>query len=141
MLTNLRNDNFRHPYLKEVQQMIIILIVAATLLMGYMIYKKIRKGGNCCGEHETIAARTGPADGDIAHYPYRYTAEIEGIVCSRCVRNVENAFNSSDGIYAKAGTGTKTVKLYSKQKLSRREAAAILECTTYTLIDLKEENE
>ncbi|MBR4224007.1 MAG: hypothetical protein IKR73_04275 [Oscillospiraceae bacterium] len=121
--------------------MTVILVIAGVLLIGYLIYQKAVHGGSCCGEHEPTATKTGPADRDITNYRYRYTAEIEGMVCSRCVRNVENAFDAVDGIYAKAGAGTKTVMLYSKRRLSRKEAAAMLSGTSYTLTDLKEENE
>ncbi len=119
--------------------MTVIIIIAAVLLIGYMIYKKISHGGSCCGEHEKAAEKTQPADRDITHYPYRYIAGIEGMVCSRCVRNVENALNSEDGIYARAELGAKTVTIYSKHALERRETAMLLDSAGYTLTDLKEE--
>ena len=118
---------------------IITAAVCGVLLMAFTVIRRIRHGGSCCGEHEAAAAKIRAADRDLSHYPYRYTAEIEGMVCSHCVRNVENAFCSADGIYAAADLGRKTAKLYAKHPLTRREAAAVLDGTGYTLTAFKEE--
>lgn len=112
----------------------VILIVLTTI-------HKIRHGGSCCGEHEVAAIRIRTADRDLSHYPYHYTAEIEGMVCSHCVRNVENAFNSSDGVCAAIDLGSKTARLYAMHPLTRREAVAMLDGTSYTLTEFKEEKE
>ena len=120
----------------------IVMITAAVCgaaLIVLAITHKIRHGGSCCGEHEAAAARIRAADREISHYSYRYTVGIEGMVCSHCVRNVENAFHSAERIYAVADLGSKTVKLYAKHPLTRREASAILDGTSYTLTDFKEE--
>ena len=114
-------------------------IIAVLLLIAYTMYQKIRRGGSCCGEHEAEAARVSPADRDLSHYSFIYCACVEGMVCSRCVRNVENAFNSQEGMSAKAYLGAKTVTIYSKKPLDRREAAAIIDNAGYTLTDFKED--
>jgi hypothetical protein len=113
--------------------------VCGVALIAFTITHKIRHGGSCCGEHEAAAAKICAADRDLSHYPYHYTAEIEGMVCARCVRNVENAFHAAEGIYAVANLGNKTAKLYAKHPLNRKEAAAMLDGTNYTLTEFKEE--
>jgi len=115
--------------------------VCGVLLMIYIIIHKIRHGGSCCGEHEAAAAKIRASDRDLSHYPYHYTAEIEGMVCAHCVRNVENAFHKADDIYAVVDLGHKTAKLYAVHPLTRREAAAMLDGTSYTLTAFKEEKE
>ena len=63
------------------------------------------------------------------------------MVCSRCVRNVENAFYAAGGVYAAADLSHKTAKLYAVHPLTRKEAAAMLNGTSYTLSAFKEEKE
>ena len=103
------------------------------------MYRKINYGGGCCGEHEASAKKIRPKDRKLSNYPYKYTAKIGSMVCSHCVRNVENAFNSSDYIFAKVRLETKSAEIYSKRKLTRKDAAAILRNTAYTIMDFKEE--
>ncbi len=123
------------------QILVILTAVCGILLMTALIVRKLRHGGSCCGEHEAVAAKIRAADRDLSHYPYRYTAEIEGMVCSHCVRNVENAFHACEGICAVVDLGSKTAKLYAKHPLTRRETAAMLDGTSYTLTEFKEEKE
>ena len=77
----------------------IITAVCGAALIIFSIINKIRHGGSCCGEHEATADKIRVADHDLSHYPYHYTAEIEGMICIHCVRNVENAFHKFEGIY------------------------------------------
>lgn len=118
---------------------IIIVAVCCAVLIVRTIIHKIRHGGGCCGAHEAAADRIRAADCDLSHYPCHYTAEIEGMVCANCVRNAENAFHAAEGIYAAVDLGSKTAKLYAKHPLTRREAAAMLDGTGFTLTEFKEE--
>ena len=115
------------------------VLFGCILLLVFLMHRKINSGGGCCGEHEAAAKKIRPKDSKLSNYPYKYTAEIGGMVCSHCVRNVENAFNSEGYIFAKVHLETKTAEIYSKQKLTRKDAAAILNKTSYTITDLKEE--
>lgn len=119
--------------------MTLIIAAAAAVFLAVLIFAKLKHGGGCCGEHESAAAKIRSADADISHYPYRYEVGIEGMVCANCVRNAENAFNSAEGIFAKADLAGKSAVIYSKRKLERREAAAMLSGTSYTLTYLREE--
>ena len=115
-----------------------VIIAAVCAVLAVMIVGKIKHGGSCCGEHEAAAAKVRAADRDLSHYPYRYRAVIEGMVCANCVRNAENAFNSVEGICASVELGSKTADIRSKRRLERREAAAILDGTSYTLTEFEE---
>ena len=119
----------------------VIATVCGAALIVFSVIRKIRHGGSCCGEHEAAAVKIRAADRDLSHYPYHYTAEIEGMVCAHCVRNVENAFHSAEGIHAAVDLGRKTARLFAKHPLTRREAAAMLDGTSYTLTAFKEEKE
>lgn len=123
------------------QTAMIAAAVCGVILIVFSVIRKIRHGGGCCGEHEAAAAKIRAADRDPSHYPYHYTVGIEGMVCARCVRNAENAFHAAGGIYAVADLGSKSARLYAVHPLTRREAAAVLDGTGYTLTDFKEEKE
>lgn len=119
----------------------VIIAAAAIALLAVVIIRKLRHGGSCCGEHESIAAKVSAEDRDISHYPYRYRIGIEGMVCAGCVRNAENAFNRGEGIMARAELKSKTAVIYSKRRLERRQAAEFLSGTSYTLTDFREVKE
>ena len=118
-----------------------VIIAAVCTVLVVTIVRKIKHGGSCCGEHESAAAKIRAADRDLSHYPYRYRAVIEGMVCANCVRNVENAFNSAKGICASVELGSKTADIRSKRRLERRETAAMLDGTSYTLTEFEEVKE
>jgi len=117
--------------------LVIAVVAACIALIVFVTVRRINQGGGCCGEHEKAQKKVRPADMDKSHYPYRYTAKVEGIVCSNCVRRVENSFNSADGIYAKVNTDDNTVVMLSKHPLDRRAATEMLD-GSYFLSDFKE---
>ena len=80
---------------------IIVLIVAAIVVFGSINYiKKLKKGGDCCPEHEEATKSVKVKDRDKSHYPYEAKLAIDGMSCNNCVRNVENALNALDGTWA-----------------------------------------
>jgi len=80
---------------------IIVLIVAAIVVFGSISYiKKLKKGGDCCPEHEEATKSVKVRDRDKSHYPYEAKLAIDGVSCNNCVRNVENALNALDGTWA-----------------------------------------
>lgn len=85
----------------NVVNIIIVLIVAAIVLFGSINYiKKLKKGGDCCPEHEEATKSVKVKDRDKSHYPYEAKLAIDGMSCNNCVRNVENALNALDGTWA-----------------------------------------
>ena len=61
------------------------------------------------------------------------------MICANCVRNVENLFNSGNGILAKVDLANKTASIHTKQKFTNEDAVKILYGTSYTLIHYEEE--
>ena len=116
-----------------------VVLFGCIALLIYLMYRKVNFGGGCCGEHEAPAKRVRPKDSNISHYPFRYTAKIGGMVCSHCVRNVENKFNSADGIYAKVHLENKSAAVYSKHIITRNDAVKILDGTAYTILGFEED--
>ena len=85
----------------NIVNVIIVLIVAAIVVFGSINYiKKLKKGGDCCPEHEETTKSVKVKDRDKSHYPYEAKLAIDGMSCNNCVRNVENALNALDGTWA-----------------------------------------
>ena len=85
----------------NIVNIIIVLIVAAIVVFGSINYiKKLKKGGDCCPEHEEATKSVKVRDRDKSHYPYEAKLAIDGMSCNNCVRNVENALNALDGTWA-----------------------------------------
>ena len=85
----------------NIVNIIIVLIVAAIVVFGSINYiKKLKKGGDCCPEHEEATKSVKVKDRDKSHYPYEANLAIDGMSCNNCVRNVENALNALDGTWA-----------------------------------------
>lgn len=85
----------------NIVNIIIVLIVAAIVVFGSINYiKKLKKGGDCCPEHEEATKSVKVKDRDKSHYPYEAKLAIDGMSCNNCVRNVENALNTLDGTWA-----------------------------------------
>lgn len=85
----------------NIVNIIIVLIVAAIVVFGSISYiKKLKKGGDCCPEHEEATKSVKVRDRDKSHYPYESKLAIDGMSCNNCVRNVENALNALDGTWA-----------------------------------------
>ncbi|MBR1863813.1 MAG: ATPase P [Ruminococcus sp.] len=116
----------------------IIAVLSVGLLVWYVV-NKLGHGGSCCSGHEAAPKRIKPKDRDLSNYAYRYAVGVEGMVCTNCLRRVENAFNSNEGIYAKGSLENKTVRLYSKRELTRREAVGMLDGSSYTITGFMEE--
>ena len=85
----------------NIVNIIIVLIVAVIVVFGSINYiKKLKKGGDCCPEHEEATKSVKVKDRDKSHYPYEAKLAIDGMSCNNCVRNVENALNALDGTWA-----------------------------------------
>lgn len=87
-----------------------ILLILLIGLIVFLIVRKTRKGGACCGNPGEMVKKVPVRDRNKAHYPYRAELQIEGMTCENCAIRVENALNSLDGTWAKVDlTGKKAV--------------------------------
>ena len=116
------------------------LAAIIVLIIRYMMHH-LRSGGGCCGEHEAPARHIRAADRNPSHYPYHYTAQIDGMVCGNCARRVENLFNETGDCFASVDLAKKTAEIYTKRKTERTECAKMLENVGYTLIEWEEHHE
>ena len=96
-----------------------LLVLLLTALLGaalYLTIRKLRRGGGCCGEHETAAKKTVISDRNPSHYPYTVTLAIGGMTCENCARKVENALNRLDGTWASVSISDHTAKVRCKKQ-------------------------
>ena len=89
-----------------------LLLLAAWALRRTMI--RSRKGGGCCGEHESAEKKVTVSDRNKTHYPYAVLLQIGGMTCENCARKVENALNLLDGTWAVVSISGGSAKVLSK---------------------------
>ncbi len=97
--------------------MTVWVIALLAVLFAWALYKafrKLKKGGGCCGEHEAAEARVGVPDRKKAHYPYEAVLDIGGMTCENCARKVENALNGAGGVWASVSIASHQAKIRSK---------------------------
>ena len=94
------------------------VLTAALLLLAAWALRRIlirsRKGGGCCGEHESAEKKVTVSDRNKAHYPYAVLLQIGGMTCENCARKVENALNLLDGTWAVVSISGGSAKVLSK---------------------------
>ena len=92
-----------------------LFVILATLIISALLFtvRKFRKGGGCCGEHETVR-RNRTANRRRANYHYCISLDIGGMTCENCAIRLSNALNQSDGIFAKVFYETKKAQVYSE---------------------------
>jgi copper chaperone CopZ len=119
----------------------VAVYVVLVAIIGVAIYgtvKRARHGSSCCGEREAAPKKVKVSDRKASNYPYFYELRVDGMHCSNCARRVENAFNSTEGLWATADVGEKTVKLRSKMALNEAVCWKTLDDAGYTMLSMKE---
>lgn len=112
-----------------------LIIIIGALLIAYAVYGTVQKArgkskSSCCGSAESVLPKP-VADTDESHYPYRYLVSIEGMKCSNCAANVENAINASGDVWAHANLGRKRADVLSKTEKSEDDFVKALKGTGY----------
>ena len=115
----------------------IILICGAALII-YAIYGTVQKlrgksKSSCCGSPEAVIVKK-VADTDKSHYPFKYIISIDGMMCSNCAANVENAINAMDDTWACVELGRHRAVVLSKNEKNERDFAEALSKTSYSVI-------
>jgi len=116
---------------------ILILLAAAVVLSVKSIIHRIRCGSSCCGAKDAPAKKVKVQDKNKSHYPNSCTLTIDGMHCGNCVRAVENALNSMDGVWAKVSLETKRAHILSKQAVDRERFGKALADAGYTLLAIE----
>lgn len=112
-----------------------VIIIVGILLIVYAVYGTVRKArgkskASCCGTGETVLAK--PVDDiDESHYPFRYNVAVDGMKCSNCAANVQNAFNGIDGVWARVNLGRHRAEVLAKKEMKEETFTEALKGTGY----------
>lgn len=112
-----------------------LIIVIGALFIIYAVYATVQKArgksrSSCCGSAESVLPKP-VADTDESHYPYKYHVSIDGMKCSNCAANVENAINASGDTWANVNLGRKRAEVLSKTEKSETDFTKALKGTGY----------
>lgn len=119
-----------------------IIIIIGALLIAYALYGTIQKargkaGSSCCGSAESVLSKP-VEDTDESHYPYRYLVSIDGMMCSNCAANVENAINAMGDVWANVNLGRKRADVLSKTEKSKEDFVKALKGTGYKVMNCEQ---
>lgn len=122
----------------------IIIYIAAAVLVIYGVYHTVQKirgkaKSSCCGTPE-MRTTVKVEDRDESHYPYKYILGVDGMKCSGCAANVENALNGMDGTWARVNLGKKQAKVLAKREYNKEDFEIALLDTSYRLRDFSNLN-
>lgn len=114
-----------------------IIVICGAALIIYAIYGTVQRlrgksKSSCCGTSEAVAVNK-VADTDKSHYPYKYNLSIEGMMCSNCAANVQNALNAMGDVWATVELGRHRAKVLSKSEKTEDDFSDALRKTSYTV--------
>ena len=115
-----------------------VIIAVGALLIVCALWQTIQKfrgkskASSCCGSAEAVTVKK-VEDTDISHYPYRYRLAVEGMTCSRCAANVENALNSMPGVWSIVNLGKNEADVRTEQPTDEDTFARALDAASYGL--------
>ncbi len=118
----------------------VIIITVLILIVTYAIYstvRRIRFGSSCCGEKTPPDKKVRVKDRNKTNYPYKYELKIDGMHCPNCARRIENAFNSTDGRWARADIANNEVMLLSKHEETQRDLSDVVSSAGYVMLSYK----
>ncbi len=112
---------------------IVCIVIALVCVYGVFALRRKTTSG-CCGSGGETVKRIKPADRHIENYPYAYRLVIRGMTCQNCAKRVENAFNASEGLFAKADFSSGNATVHAKRELSEEELRGIVGKAGYSLV-------
>ena len=106
-----------------------LIIIAGILLIAYAVYGTVQKArgkakSSCCGSAESVLPKR-VEDTDESHYPFRYYVSIDGMKCSNCATNVENAINALGDTWAHVELGRHRAEVLSKKEKTEEDLKCI----------------
>lgn len=118
----------------------VVIIMALIVIVTGAIYstvRRIRFGSSCCGEKTPPDKKVRVKDKNRTNYPYEYVLKVDGMHCSNCARRIENAFNSTDGRWARADIANNEVMLLSKCEETQQDLSDVVSSAGYVMLSYK----
>lgn len=116
---------------------IILIIIVLVCIAIRRIFRTVRYGGSCCSSGSAMDKKIRVKDKKKANYPFSYKLRVDGMVCSGCVRRVENAINKDGELWAKVDLEHKEVHVLAKKEMKREDFADLLKGTSYTVLGME----
>lgn len=119
-----------------------IIVICGVILIIYAIYGTIQRlrgksKSSCCGTSDSVVVNK-VADTDKSHYPYKYVLSIDGMMCSNCAANVQNALNAMSDVWATVELGRHRAKVLAKNEKTESDFSDALRKTSYTIADFRQ---
>ena len=119
-----------------------LIIIIGILLIAYAVYGTVQKArgkakSSCCGSAETVLPKR-VEDTDESHYPYRYIVAIDGMKCSNCAANVENAINAQGDTWARVNLGRRRAEVLAKKEKTEDDFVRALKGTGYKVASFEQ---
>lgn len=103
----------------------LLVIVVVIAVKSYS--KKLVSG--CCGGGDVPKPRK--VDKNPDHYSYHVMLQIEGMTCENCAKQVENALNAIDGVWAEVDLKQNRAKVRQKEQIPVEKLCAAVEKAGY----------
>jgi copper chaperone CopZ len=112
-----------------------LIVIVGALLIVYAVCATVQKfrgksKSSCCGSAESVLPKR-VEDTDESHYPFKYNVSIDGMKCSNCAVNVENAINASGDTWAHVNLGRQRAEVLSKKEKTEEDFVRALKGTAY----------
>lgn len=119
-----------------------LIIIIGILLIAYAVYGTVQKArgkakSSCCGSAETVLPKR-VEDTDESHYPFRYIVTIDGMKCSNCAANVENAINAQGDTWARVNLGRRRAEVLAKKEKTEDDFVRALKGTGYKVASFEQ---
>lgn len=101
--------------------LIVLAVIVVGMFFGLRRIVASTHGKSCCsdGASGKKAKKVVVADTDPSHYPYSDELLIGGMSCDGCARNVANALNALNGVWATVTYADHTARVRSKRPVDR----------------------
>lgn len=117
---------------------IVLAVIALGMFFGVRRIAASTRGKSCCSDGASCkkAKKVVVADTDESHYPYHDELLIGGMSCDGCARNVTNALNALDGVWATVTYADRTARVRFKQPIDRGVLEAAVKDAGYYVMTL-----
>lgn len=116
---------------------IVLILLVIVFFAVKSVVHRIRYGSSCCGERDAAEKKVKVADKNKSHYQHNYLMKVDGMRCSNCVRHVENALNSIEGIWATADLEKKQILIRAKNRMEENMLQKTVMDAGYTPLSIE----
>lgn len=112
---------------------LIIVVIALFSIRSYM--KKLSSG--CCGAGTAKVKKTKVRDKNVAHYPYKKTLKIYGMICGNCANRVENSLNTLEDVWASVNLQQGAALVRMKTEIDDDRLKQCVQDAGYTVLSIE----